>query len=137
MRAGNKGARQIKKRRGIGMAQTIFERYGGFATFSKVVSAFYDKILESPVTNRYFTGIEMRDLVDHQTKFVASVVGGPASYTNEHIARIHTPLKIDDAAFTEMSMLLKETLEDFGVADTDVHVVCQEILNRKHFVVAR
>ena len=85
------------------MAQTIFERYGGFSTFSKVVSAFYDKILESPVTSRYFTNIDMRNLVDHQTKFVASVVGGPASYSNEHIARIHGPLKIDDDAFAEMS----------------------------------
>jgi hemoglobin len=121
----------------VGMAQTIFERYGGFSTFSKVVSAFYDKILESPITSRYFTNIDMRNLVDHQTKFVASVVGGPASYSNEHIARIHGPLKIDEDAFTEMSALLKETLEDFGVADADVHAVCQEILNRKHFVVAR
>ena len=43
----------------------------------------------------------------------------------------------DDDAFTEMSTLLRETLEDFGVADADVHVVCQEILNRKHFVVTR
>lgn len=119
------------------MAQTVFARYGGFATFSKVVSAFYDKILESPITSPYFTNIDMRNLVDHQTKFVASVVGGPASYTNEHIARIHTPLKIDDAAFAEMSTILKETLEDFGVADADVHHVCQEIMNRKHFIVAR
>lgn len=119
------------------MAQTIFERYGGFSTFSKVVSAFYDKILESPITSRYFANIDMRNLVDHQTKFVASVVGGPASYTNEHIARIHAPLKIDDVAFAEMSSILRETLEEFGVADADVHVVCQEILNRKHFVVTR
>lgn len=119
------------------MAQTIFERYGGFATFSKVVSAFYDKILESPITSPFFANIDMRALVDHQTKFVASVVGGPASYTNEHLARIHGPLKIDDTTFAEMSMLLKETLEDFGMADADVHVVCQEILGRKHFVVAR
>lgn len=119
------------------MVQTIFERYGGFTTFSKVVSAFYDKILESPITSPYFANIDMRKLVDHQTKFVASVVGGPGSYTNEHIARIHGPLKIDDTAFAEMSTMLQETLEDFGVADADVHVVCQEIMSRKHFVVVR
>ena len=118
------------------MAQTIFERYGGFATFSKVVSAFYDKILECPVTSPYFDSIDMRRLVDHQTKFVASVTGGPASYTNDHLQRIHAPFKIDEGAFAEMSKLLRETLEDFGLADADVHHVCHEILNRKHFIIA-
>ncbi|MBV9347816.1 MAG: group 1 truncated hemoglobin [Pseudolabrys sp.] len=117
------------------MAQTVFERYGGFSTFSKVVSAFYDKILDSPVTSPYFANVDMRRLIDHQTKFVASVVGGPASYTNEHLARIHTPFKINEAAFSEMSTLLRETLEDFGVAEADIQVVLREILNRKHFVV--
>lgn len=119
------------------MAQTIFERYGGFATFSKVVSAFYDKILESEITAPYFANTDMRTLVDHQTKFVASVTGGPASYTNEMIQRIHAPLQVTESAFAEMSALLRETLEDFGVADADVHHVCQEIMNRKHFVTVR
>lgn len=119
------------------MAQTIFERYGGFAKLSQVVSAFYDKILESPVTSPYFAGTDMRRLVDHQTKFVASVTGGPASYTNEMLERIHVPLNVSEAAFAEMAALLQETLEDFGLADGDVQHVCREVVSRKHFVVAR
>jgi hypothetical protein len=34
------------------MARTIFERYGGFAKINQVVSSFYDKILDSPVTSQ-------------------------------------------------------------------------------------
>jgi len=119
------------------MAQTIFERYGGFATLHQVVSAFYDKILESPITSPYFDGADMKRIIDHQTKFVASVTGGPASYSNDMLERIHTPLKVSEAAFNEMSTLLKETLEDFGLAEADVHHVCHEVGSRKHLVVTK
>jgi hypothetical protein len=47
------------------MADTIFERYGGFAQVSRVVSAFYGKVLASPVISGYFDHADMRTLVDH------------------------------------------------------------------------
>jgi len=51
--------------------------------------SFYDKILDSPVTSPYFSGIDMKRLIDHQTKFFAALMGGPASYTNDHLERVH------------------------------------------------
>lgn len=72
------------------MRHTIFERYGGFAKVSRIVSSFYDKILESPITSTYFDNIDMRRLIDHQTKFIAYVMGGPASYTNDQLERVHS-----------------------------------------------
>jgi hemoglobin len=50
------------------MAPTIFERYGGFGTFHQVVSVFYDRMLASPVTSPYFANVDMRRLIDHQTR---------------------------------------------------------------------
>lgn len=47
------------------MAQTPFERYGGFAKVSRIVSELYDRLLESPVTARYFEGIDMKRQIDH------------------------------------------------------------------------
>ena len=57
------------------MASTMFERYGGFASVSKIVSEFYDKVLDSPSLSPFFDGIPMKRLVDHQTKFIAQVMG--------------------------------------------------------------
>ena len=119
------------------MAQTIFERYGGFAQFSQIVAAFYDKILDNPVTSPYFANTDMRRLIDHQTKFVASLVGGPASYSDEALARIHSHLAISENAFAEMASLLKETLEDFELEAVDVIKVCNEIFSRRHLVVKK
>lgn len=119
------------------MRQTIFERYGGFGRINRIVSAFYDKVLESPTLSPYFQHTDMRRLIDHQTRFVAMITGGPASYTNDHLERVHGHLAITEEAFREMVKLLTETLEDFDFASDDVQVVRDEIMSRKNFVISR
>ena len=81
------------------MSRTMFERYGGFASVSKIVMAFYDKALDSNIIGHHFEDVEMSKLVDHQTKFIASVMGGPAAYTDEALHRLHSHLKIDHGEF--------------------------------------
>ena len=119
------------------MKQTIFERYGGFAKVSRVVMAFYDRLLDSPVTNPYFAGTDMKRLIDHQTRFIAAVMGGPASYTNDHLERVHIHLGITQDAFLESLSLLKDTLEEFGFEAEDIEAVQAEMMSRKHFIVSR
>ena len=118
------------------MERTIFERNGGFARISRVVSTFYGRVLDSPILAPYFDGIDMRRLMDHQTKFIASIMGGPASYTDEHLARIHERLGIDDRAFEEMTTVLRETLEDHDFSEGDIATVYAEITARRPFIVA-
>lgn len=79
------------------MKRTVFERYGGFAKVSKLVLSFYDRMLDSPLTALYFANPDMKRLIDYQTKFFAYLMGGPASYTNEHIERVHAHLGIKKA----------------------------------------
>ena len=55
---------------------------------------------------------------------------------NEALERVHAPLKIDQAAFNEMAMLLRETLEDFNVDDSDIAVIDNEIKTRARFVIS-
>lgn len=117
------------------MSLSIFERYGGFAVVSKVVSDFYRRVTDSPILAEYFDGIDMRRLIDHQTKFIAQLMGGPASFTNEHLARVHSHLGVTERAFKEMTVLLRETLEDFEFEESDISIVHGEVLARKPFVV--
>lgn len=115
---------------------SLFEKYGGFAKVSRVVSAFYDKVLESEILAPYFENVDMRRLIDHQTKFIAQVMGGPASFSNQELKRVHERLNVTDEAFAEMSMLMRETLEDFGLEDEDVEFIGNEILSRKPYIVS-
>jgi len=53
------------------MARTPFEKYGGFATVSKIVMVFYDRVLDSDIMAPFFDDVDMRRLTDHQTKFIS------------------------------------------------------------------
>lgn len=119
------------------MKQSLFERYGGFSKVSRIVMSFYDRVLESPIASPYFEGANMRRLIDHQTKFISSLMGGPASYSNEHLERVHSHLKISEEAFYETADLLMETLEDFDFAEEDIHLVREAFVSRRHHIISR
>ena len=42
------------------MAQTIFERYGGFAKVNRIVMSFYDRVVESEIMSPYFINTDMK-----------------------------------------------------------------------------
>lgn len=117
------------------MRETIFERYGGFAVVSRVVGDFYDQALDSPILGPFFVGVDTKTLIDHQTKFVASMMGGPASYSNEHLERVHRNLGIDERAFEEMCDIFRETLEDHELEEGDIGEVMGQIQARKVYIV--
>ena len=119
------------------MPQSIFDRVGGFAAVRKVVSAFYDKMLDSQRLQPYFAKVDMRGLIDHQTKFIAAVMGGPASFSDDVLRRVHAPLGITYDEFNEMAGLLADTLEEFSFEQADIDYVVQEIMKREPLIVAR
>lgn len=117
------------------MAMTAFERAGGFAKLRPVVTDLYDRALEHAALSRHFAGIDMRVLIDHQTKFIASLMGGPASFTDEALRRAHARLDITHDEFGEMAELLRETLEDHDFAPADIDVVIGEFRRRETCIV--
>lgn len=117
------------------MSQTVFERYGGFARISKVVLDFYDRLLEDDDLAPFFEEIDIPRIVDHQTKFIAMLLGGPASYTDEQIRLLHRNLAIGDAHFDRMKEVLGETLADHGLDPGDVAHVVGEFERRRALVV--
>ncbi len=117
------------------MNKSAFERYGGFAKINRVVGAFYDQVLDNPNLSHYFANTDMKRQISHQTKFIASLMGGPASYSNEELERAHARFQIDAKAFDEMLGLLRETLEDYEFADEDIDEVVGNFTARRRFIV--
>ncbi|MHC5010859.1 MAG: group I truncated hemoglobin [Planctomycetota bacterium] len=117
------------------MTQTMFERYGGFAVLSKLVMSLYDKILDSDVAGPYFDDVDMRVLIDHQTKFISQLMGGPAAYTDPMLEQLHAHLGVTDAAFDEVIDLLRDTLEDFELEPADVDHIVGEMEARRPVIV--
>ena len=117
------------------MADTIFTRYGGFAAVSRIVSDFYGRVLDNDLLAPHFAGVDMRRQIDHQTKFVAYLMGGPASFTDEHLERVHSHMDIDEASFNEIVEVFRETLEDHDLDETDIGTIVAELTVRKRLVV--
>jgi len=114
---------------------TLFDKYGGFAKISRVVLSFYDSLLDSDEIGPFFDDIDMSRMVDHQTKFMASLLGGPASYTDNQIRQFHHHLSIRDSHFDELKAVLSETLEVHGFDPADIEVVLAAFEERRTLVV--
>lgn len=115
----------------------MFERYGGFASIRRIVSAFYDAVLDSPLLSHHFEHADMRSLIEHQTQFISYLTGGPGTnYSDEVLQRVHASLGITKEEFKEMRVLLREALEDHDFADADVEIVDALIEAREPVIVS-
>jgi len=115
--------------------RTLFEKYGGFSSISKVILSLYDQLLESEVVGDLFEDVDMDTLVDHQTKFIASLLGGPSFYTDAQIKQIHSKLTIDDNQFDEMKEVLSQSLKDHGFETVDSDLVINALESRRDLIV--
>lgn len=114
----------------------LYEKYGGFATISRIVHAFYDKVLASPTLDPYFAHVEIEPLIDHQTKFLCKVLGGPDNYNGRALQAVHRRLNITPAAFDEVATLLREALEEAGMDPADVTAVLDVVASVRGDVVS-
>lgn len=119
------------------MNSTLFERVGGFARVRLILSEFYERILDSENLRRFFENVEMRRLIDHQTKFVSSLMGGPASFSNDHLRRSHAHLDISPGDYQELAEIFRETLEDFDVPEADVERLHAHVLSLQDHVIGK
>lgn len=100
---------------------STFQKYGGFSAVSRVVLSFYEMVLDSDIVGHHFDDVDMPRLMDHQTKFVASLMGGPAAMSDEQLAHVHRRLDITDDEFDEIVNLLGAAMKQHGMADDDIH----------------
>lgn len=117
------------------MEQSLFEKYGGFAKVSRIVLELYNRILEDDEIGPFFDNVDMSRIVDHQTKFVSSLLGGPASFSDDQIARMHNHLAISNEHFDRLREILAATLADHGVEPPDIETVVEAFDQRRNLVV--
>ncbi|MEO1138360.1 MAG: group 1 truncated hemoglobin [Pseudomonadota bacterium] len=113
------------------MEKSLFEKYGGFSTVSKIVLTLYDRLLEDDDVGPFFDDVELPRLIDHQTKFVSSLMGGPASFTDDHIARAHQSMVIENHHFDRLKDIVGEVLRQYKVAEEDVATIVAEFEARR------
>lgn len=121
--------------RGNALEKSLYDKYGGFSTVSKIVMALYDKLLDDDDVGPFFDDVDMPRLIDHQTKFVSSLMGGPASFTDTHIQNAHRHLTIHHAHFDRLKEIVDETLIEFSVEEEDRQTVLAAFEQRRSLLV--
>ena len=117
------------------MSQTLYDQLGGFSVVRKLVSDFYDRVLDNDSLAPFFKDTNMADLIDHQTKFWAFLLGGPASYTEEQLRKLHASMGVRDDDFDLIVELATETLEDHDVDDADIASIAEKLNSYRSVVV--
>lgn len=114
---------------------TMFERYGGLPFVTRLVLSFYDRLLASSRLAPFFADTDMQRLVEHQAKFISTVMGGPVSCTNAVLQDAHAHLAIDDPAFDEMIGVFRGVLREFGIAAGDADAIIADLDARRPYIV--
>lgn len=117
------------------MNATLYERVGGHAAVARLVLDFYDRVLECDDLAPYFASVDMRRLVEHQAKFVSSIMGGPTSYSDQELAEIHSHLRVDSAAFESLADIFAETVGDHLADPADAARIVEIVRQRKARIV--
>ena len=103
--------------------KSLFEKYGGFPTIQTLVKNFYRDIDAEPKLAHFFENTDMESLINHQTKFISHILGGPEEYSGRSLAQAHKSLSIDNESFNLVAKILEENLEDLGVEEKDVQTI--------------
>ena len=119
------------------MAGTTFEKYGGFSTVSRIVMDCYDRVLDSEHVGEHFDDIDMPRLIDHQTKFIASTLGGPVAMSDERLRVVHQQIDITNEQFDEVVTLLADALRDNGMSNEDISFVQHAVESKRALIVRK
>lgn len=119
------------------MEKSLFDKYGGFSTISKIVLTFYDRMLEDDDVGPFFDDIDLSKLIDHQTKFISALMGGPASFSDDHIERAHRHMVIENHHFDRLKEIVAETLTDYDVEPQDVETILDGFEQRRVLLIEK
>ncbi len=115
---------------------STFQKYGGFSAVSRVVMSFYEKVLDSDIVGHHFDDVEMARLMDHQTKFVSALMGGPEAMSDDRLQHVHRRLKITEAEFDEIVELLSEALDQHGVEEADIQSISRNFKAKRPLILS-
>jgi len=119
------------------MPQNMFQHYGGAEKVSDLIFAFYDRVLSSERLAPFFATCDMRRLMEHQTRYISAVMGGPPSYSEAHLREVHATLGITNADFDEMLSLLRVAMTDSGYDAADTDQIIRRLSALRRVIVAK
>jgi hemoglobin len=121
--------------------QSLYNRLGGLAPISVVVSDFIDVMVPDPFLNRNPAIDEARKRVPasylkyHVTALVCKVTGGPCEYSGRGMKESHAHLNITEREWDRMVTIFKETLSKHNVPAKETQELLDIVASTKADIV--
>ena len=114
---------------------SLYEKYGGAPTISRVVHVFYSKVMRSEELRPFFAQVNMEQVMQHQIDLFSHLMGGPIRFEMSRLEHGHRNLAIQNHHFDEVAELLGETLEEAGVELVDVEFLLKILEGARSMIV--
>jgi len=114
---------------------SLFHKYGGIGGVSTLVENTYQDIQADKTLSPLFVGVDLGRLIDHQVKFFAHALGGPANYGGRSLEIAHAGLGISGEHFARLEQILRENLEDLEWEPQDIETVLSVIASTREGIV--
>ena len=101
--------------------KSLFERIGGESTIHAVVDRMYKKMMQDPVLQPFFVGVDMAYLQRSQVECMIEAFGGPCPYASAYLKEASGRIKYYEA----IAPYLQETLVELQVSPA----LITEVLN--------
>ena len=101
------------------MDETLYDQIGGADGISRLIDAFYSRVLADPELKRFFAGVEMTKLRRMQVELFSGALGGPLQYSGRPMVQAHRHLKIGLQDYQRFIRHLFDTLDDAGFGLTE------------------
>ena len=105
------------------MVQSLYETIGGEPAVHAAVEIFYRKALADNRISRFFTGVDMDQLIIKQKAFLTMVLGGPNKYVGRDMRTAHAHVLkkgLNDAHVAAVVENLSSALKELGVKDREI-----------------
>ena len=110
-----------------GSEASLFDRIGGVAGVTRLISTFYGSVLADPRLAPYFDGVPIHKLRHMQFEFFSAALGGPAPYTGRTVVQAHQGRRIARAHFQAFVEHLFETLQDYALSEDERYAIIARI----------
>lgn len=106
---------------------TLYDRIGGDDGVSRLIDAFYDRVLADDELAPFFEHTPMETLRRMQREFFSAALDGPAKYTGLGVSHAHQGRGITIKHFQHFVAHLLETLQGLGFSKEETDEIISRI----------
>lgn len=117
------------------MSVTIYEKYGGYDFFHKIIYELYLELFDHIEISYHFIGVDIERLSHLQAQYLCEAIGGPEMYKGRDIARAHKHLRITKYEFETVAKRFAAIFKSNGLSDEEVKFIMDFISSKSPIII--